>query len=52
MPYGLVPISSLGKFAKVPTKTIDTLIHLASIIAQVDFNIYEVNLTWINRFKH
>ncbi|MEM2896363.1 MAG: NAD/NADP octopine/nopaline dehydrogenase family protein [Candidatus Bathyarchaeia archaeon] len=37
IPYGLVPISSLGKLANVPTPTIDSLIQLASVIAQVDY---------------
>ena len=31
VPYGLVPLSELGRFAGVPTPTIDHLIHLAAV---------------------
>ncbi|TFG24391.1 MAG: NADP transhydrogenase subunit alpha [Promethearchaeota archaeon] len=37
VPTGLVPISSLGKFLGVPTPTIDSVIHLASILCGIDF---------------
>jgi opine dehydrogenase len=37
VPMSLVPISSLGKKFGVPTPTIDSIIHLASIISGVDY---------------
>ena len=44
IPYGLVSISSLDKLVNVLTRTIDTLIQPASIIAQVDYNRKGANL--------
>lgn len=38
VPTGLVPFSSLGKFFNVPTPTIDSIIHLCSIICGIDFS--------------
>lgn len=37
VPMSLVPISSLGKMFGVSTPTIDSIIHLASIIHEVDY---------------
>jgi opine dehydrogenase len=37
VPMSLVPLSSLGKMLKVDTPTIDSLIHLASILRGKDF---------------
>ncbi|TFF90899.1 MAG: hypothetical protein EU548_00685 [Promethearchaeota archaeon] len=37
VPTGLVPISSLGKFLGVSTPTINSVIHLASILCGIDF---------------
>ncbi|MFX1256786.1 MAG: NAD/NADP octopine/nopaline dehydrogenase family protein [Promethearchaeota archaeon] len=37
VPTGLVPISSLGKFLRIPTPTINSVIHLASILCGIDF---------------
>lgn len=37
IPYGLVPLSSLGKMLGVPTPTIDALIHIASLVCKVDY---------------
>lgn len=37
VPFSLVPIASLGDLVKVPTQTIKTLIHLASILHKVDY---------------
>ena len=37
VPTGLVPISSLGQFLGIPTPTIDSVIHLASILCGIDF---------------
>ena len=34
VPYLLVPLSEMGKMVKVPTPTIDAIIHLAGIINQ------------------
>ena len=35
--YGLVPLAELGTLLGIPTPTIDTLIHLASLAVGVDF---------------
>jgi len=37
VPTGLVPITSLGTFLNVPTPTIDSIIHLSSILCGKDF---------------
>ncbi|TXT59257.1 MAG: NAD/NADP octopine/nopaline dehydrogenase [Promethearchaeota archaeon] len=37
VPTGLVPIASLGKFLKVNTPTIDSIVHLSSILCGIDF---------------
>ena len=37
IPYGLVPLSELGRFAGVPTPTMDHMIHLASVATGTDF---------------
>lgn len=37
VPCSLVPISSIGHMFNVPTPTIDSLIHLASILNQCDY---------------
>jgi opine dehydrogenase len=37
VPCSLVPMASIGKMLKVPTPTIDTLIHLASIMNNKDY---------------
>jgi len=37
VPTGLVPLASLGKFLNVDTPTIDSIIHLSSILCGVDF---------------
>lgn len=37
VPCSLVPISSLGKMFDVPTPTIDSLIHLASVLNKRDY---------------
>jgi opine dehydrogenase len=37
IPYGLVPLSSLGKMLGVPTPTIDALIHIASLVCKIDY---------------
>ena len=37
VPYGLVPLSGLGKMFNVSTPTIDAIIHLASLINQTDY---------------
>jgi opine dehydrogenase len=37
VPCSLVPISSVGKMFKIPTPTIDSLIHLASILNNTDY---------------
>jgi len=37
VPTGLVPIISLGAFLNVPTPTIHSIIHLSSILCNVDF---------------
>ncbi len=37
VPTGLVPLASLGKFLDVDTPTIDSIIHLSSILCGVDF---------------
>ena len=37
VPTGLVPISSLGQLLGIPTPTIDSVIHLASILCGIDF---------------
>lgn len=37
IPFGLVPWASLGKLAGVPTPTIDSLVHVASLIYAKDF---------------
>ncbi|MFH1160847.1 MAG: NAD/NADP octopine/nopaline dehydrogenase family protein [bacterium] len=37
VPYSLVPISSLGRMFGVPTPSIDSLIHLASVLNHRDY---------------
>jgi opine dehydrogenase len=37
VPYGLVPISSLGHKVGVPTPTVDALIHLACLVTGIDY---------------
>lgn len=37
VPYSLVPISSVGRMFNVPTPTIDSLIHLASVLNKRDY---------------
>lgn len=37
IPYGLVPMSSLGDLLGVPTPTVDALIHIASLVNEVDY---------------
>ncbi len=37
VPYGLVPLSELGRLAGVPTPTMDALIHLASVAMDRDY---------------
>jgi opine dehydrogenase len=37
VPYGLVPLSSIGKLIKSPTPVIDSMITLASTINRVDY---------------
>ncbi len=37
VPTGLVPISSLAKFLGIQTPTIDSIIHLSSILCGIDF---------------
>lgn len=37
VPTGLVPIASLGKFLKLNTPTINSIIHLSSILCGTDF---------------
>ena len=37
VPYGLVPIASLGNLLNVPTPTAKALIHIASVINQTDY---------------
>ena len=37
VPYLLVPLSEMGKMVKVPTPTIDAIIHLAGIINQTNY---------------
>lgn len=37
VPFSLVPITSVGKMFGVPTPTIDSLIHIASILNGVDY---------------
>ena len=38
VPTGLVPLASLGKSLRIPTPTINSVIHLASILCGMDFN--------------
>ena len=38
VPTGLVPISSLGKLLGIPTPTIDSVIHLSSILCGMNFS--------------
>ena len=40
VPYLLVPLSEMGKMVKVPTPTIDAIIHLASIINKTNYPAY------------
>ena len=40
VPMGLVPISSLGKFLGINTPTIDSIIHLSSVLCEIDFNLH------------
>jgi opine dehydrogenase len=35
--YGLVPFSAFGRLARVPTPTIDAVIHLASVATCIDY---------------
>lgn len=37
IPYGLVPVASLGDMLDVPTPTLDAIITLASVILQTDY---------------
>ncbi|MBD3198156.1 MAG: NADP transhydrogenase subunit alpha [Candidatus Lokiarchaeota archaeon] len=37
VPTGLVPLASLGKFLNIDTPTIDSIIHLSSILCNCDF---------------
>ncbi len=37
VPFGLVPISSLGKYLEIPTPMIDSLITIAGIMLNIDF---------------
>jgi opine dehydrogenase len=37
VPYGLVPIASIGDLLKAPTPTIKMMIQLASVINQIDY---------------
>ena len=37
VPFGLVPLSGLGRFAGVPTPSMDHMIHLASVATGTDF---------------
>ncbi|MBK7173845.1 MAG: NAD/NADP octopine/nopaline dehydrogenase family protein [Bacteroidales bacterium] len=37
VPCSLVPIASLGRMLGIPTPTIDALIHLASLISDIDY---------------
>ncbi len=37
LPYGLVPISELGKLTNVPTPAIDSVVSIGSIISEMDF---------------
>jgi opine dehydrogenase len=37
VPTGLVPLASLGRFLKIDTPTIDSIIHLSNLICDIDF---------------
>ena len=37
VPYGLLPLSELGRFAGVPTPSIDHMIHLAGVATGTDY---------------
>ena len=37
VPYGLVPLSELGRLGGVPTPTIDHMIHLAQVATGIDY---------------
>ena len=37
IPYGLVPLSELGRLGSVPTPTMDHMIHLAGVATGIDF---------------
>jgi len=37
VPTGLVPLASLGRFLNVNTPTIDSIIHLSSVLCGIDF---------------
>ena len=37
VPYGLVPLSELGRLGGVPTPTIDHMIHLAAVATGIDY---------------
>lgn len=43
IPYGLAPLSSLGRMLGVPTPTIDALLHIASLVTRTDF--WKIGLT-------
>ena len=38
VPTGLIPLASLGKYLKIETPTINSVIHLACILCGMDFN--------------
>jgi opine dehydrogenase len=37
LPYGLVPISELGKLVKVPTAAIDSVVQIGSVISETNY---------------
>jgi opine dehydrogenase len=37
IPYGVVPVASLGESLRIPTPTARALIHIASVVNQADY---------------